>query len=103
MRLTTIAALAAVLLALSACSNEDIGYLTALAVGEPVPDYAAGSLTIAEIIEDERDGRGGEPPSVVSYSVFGALAPRYLWAGLWGGSFALAVIGGALLLYRRFG
>ena len=53
MKLTTIAALAAVLLALSACANEDIDYLTALAVGEPVPDYAAGSLTIAEIIEDE--------------------------------------------------
>jgi hypothetical protein len=58
MKLTTIAALAAVLLALSACSNEDIDYYTALAVGEPVPNYAAGSLTIAEIIEDEDIGAG---------------------------------------------
>ena len=48
---TSIAALVAACLALSACSNEDIDYLTALAVGEDT--YTAGSLRIAEIIEAE--------------------------------------------------
>jgi predicted small secreted protein len=51
MKPASIAALVAACLALSACSNEDIDYLTALAVGEDT--YAAGSLRIAEIIEAE--------------------------------------------------
>ena len=68
-----------------------------------INDKKPGSYSENDGSGAQSDSRSGEPPSVVRNSVFGALSPRYLWAAFWGGVSALAVIGGALLLYRRFG
>jgi hypothetical protein len=53
MKPISIAALVAVALTLSACSGDDIEYFTALAKGEPVPDYTEGSLAITAMLEEE--------------------------------------------------
>jgi hypothetical protein len=60
MKPISIAALVAVAITLSACSGDDIEYFTALALGEPVPDYTEGSLAITAMLEEPRYYETGE-------------------------------------------